>query len=176
MKTRLLSSVCLLLLCLSWTFAQHGNRMTWYSLTMGFSSVKSSTGILQGVLGQSFTGTMRSGNIVLSAGFLADTLLRRIVVSTQEGQATPGAFVLYQNYPNPFNPATTIRYGMPARSRVTIAVFNILGEEVAQLVNGEQESGYHEMRFDGRNLSSGVYFCRMRAGDVVQMQKLLLVK
>jgi len=88
----------------------------------------------------------------------------------------PSVYVLYHNYPNPFNPSTTIRYGLPNRSHVAMAVFNALGQRVAQLVNGEMEAGYHEVRFDGTALSSGVYFYRIRAGGFVQTRKLLLCR
>lgn len=84
-------------------------------------------------------------------------------------------FSLNENYPNPFNPSTTIRYGLPARSQVTLAVFNTLGQQVAVLQNGEQEAGYHEAHFDGSRLSSGVYLYRMQAGSYVETKKLLLV-
>ncbi len=83
---------------------------------------------------------------------------------------------LYQNYPNPFNPSTTIRYGLPNRSPVTLTVFNTLGQQVAVLQNGEQEAGYHEVRFDGSGLSSGVYFYRIQAGDFVLTRKLLILR
>jgi len=88
----------------------------------------------------------------------------------------PDRFQLHQNYPNPFNPSTTIRYGLPTRSYVTLAVFNTLGQQVAQLVNEELESGYHEVTFDGSGLSSGVYFYRLRAGDFVETKRFLLLK
>lgn len=88
----------------------------------------------------------------------------------------PRTFELSQNFPNPFNPSTTIRYGLPARSHVTIRVFNTLGEAVATLVHGEQDAGYHEVRFDGANLPSGVYMCRMQSGDHAATKKLLLVR
>jgi len=88
----------------------------------------------------------------------------------------PPSYALEQNYPNPFNPSTTIRYGLSLTSEVTLTVFNTLGQQVALLQNGEQEAGYHEVRFDGSGLSSGVYFYRLRAGDFVQTRKLLLMK
>ena len=88
----------------------------------------------------------------------------------------PSPSRLYQNYPNPFNPSTTIRYGLPYRSRVTLAVFNTLGQQVATLVQGEQEAGFHEVQFDGSGLASGVYLYRLRAGEFVQTRKLLLLQ
>jgi hypothetical protein len=93
-----------------------------------------------------------------------------------EGDGVPEEFAILQNYPNPFNPSTTIRYGLPQRSHVTLTVFNALGQQVAQLVSGEQEAGYHEVRFDASGLSSGVYLYRLRAGDFVQTRKLLLIR
>jgi hypothetical protein len=88
----------------------------------------------------------------------------------------PVDFALFQNHPNPFNPTTTIRYGLSHKSAVQLTVFNTLGQQVAQLVNGEQDAGYHEVSFDGKGLSSGVYFYRMHAEDFVQTRKLLLCK
>jgi hypothetical protein len=85
-------------------------------------------------------------------------------------------FSLSQNYPNPFNPLTTIRYGLPSRSHVTLTVINTLGQSVATLQNGEQDAGSHDVRFDGSHLPSGVYFYRMQAGTYTETKKLLLVK
>ena len=73
-------------------------------------------------------------------------------------------------------PSTTIRYGLPNRSRVTLTVFNTLGQQVAQLVNGDMEAGYHEVKFDGSKLASGVYLYRIHAGSYVETKKLLLVR
>jgi hypothetical protein len=84
--------------------------------------------------------------------------------------------MLEQNYPNPFNPVTTIRFGLPARSHVTLSVFNTIGQQVATLVEGEQEGGYHEVRFDGSTLASGVYFYRLHAENFVQTKRLLLLR
>jgi hypothetical protein len=87
----------------------------------------------------------------------------------------PIQLILMQNYPNPFNPSTAIRYGLPGSSHVTLTVFNTLGQQVATLVNESQEAGYHEVRFDGSGLASGMYFYRIQAGDLVKMKKALLV-
>jgi hypothetical protein len=97
-----------------------------------------------------------------------------VAVNTPPTQ--PHCFALEQNYPNPFNPTTTIRYGLPYNSAVQLALFNTLGQQVAVLVQGEQEAGYHEVRFDGSGLASGVYFYRLSAGDFVSTNKLLLLK
>jgi hypothetical protein len=96
----------------------------------------------------------------------------------------PDEFVLGQNYPNPFNPSTAIRYGLPNRSHVVLTVFNALGQQIAQLINADMEAGYHDVKFDGKDLSSGVYFYRIEAGDpsllpgqkFVQVRKLLLIR
>jgi CubicO group peptidase (beta-lactamase class C family) len=88
----------------------------------------------------------------------------------------PIEYALEQCYPNPFNPSTTIRYGLPARTHVVLTIFNTLGQQLSVLRNGEQEAGYHEVQFEGKNLSSGVYFYRMQAGEFVQTRQLLLLK
>jgi len=88
----------------------------------------------------------------------------------------PGSFILEQNYPNPFNPSTTIRYALPHRAAVSLVIFNTLGQEVATLVNAVEDAGYHEARFDGTRLASGVYFYRLRSGIVAQTRRLLIVK
>ena len=95
--------------------------------------------------------------------------------STPPDQA-PAGYALLQNYPNPFNPSTTIRYALPQRSQVTLMIFNTLGQQVAILVNGEIEEGYHEVKFDAAGLASGVYFYRLQAGDYAQMRTLCLIK
>jgi hypothetical protein len=95
-------------------------------------------------------------------------------VHPENGQVQ--AYDLAQNFPNPFNPSTTIRYGLPHKSQVSLMVYNTLGQQVALLVQGEQEAGSHEVRFEASGLSSGVYLYRLRAGDFVQTRKLLLIR
>ncbi|HUI09547.1 MAG TPA: FG-GAP-like repeat-containing protein [Bacteroidota bacterium] len=92
------------------------------------------------------------------------------------GDLLPSRAALEQNFPNPFNPGTTIGYSLPQQSHVIISVHNTLGQQVAELVDGEVQAGYHEVRFDASNLASGIYFYRMRAGSFVQSRKLLLIR
>ena len=97
-------------------------------------------------------------------------------VSPQPAPPVAAGFVLYGNYPNPFNPSTTVRYSLPYRSGVSLIVYNALGQEVARLVSGVQEAGTHEARFDAGGLASGLYICRIRAGDFVQAKGMMLLK
>ncbi len=90
----------------------------------------------------------------------------------------PKAYVLEQNYPNPFNPTTQIRFGIPQAGDVRLAVYNALGQEVAVLHNGPISAGFHTVTFDGRDLSSGLYFYRLMStsGQALQIRKMLLMK
>jgi hypothetical protein len=88
----------------------------------------------------------------------------------------PAEFVLLQNYPNPFNPTTTITYDVPMRSRVTLKIFNVLGQELATLVDGEVEAGRHQVHWKGTGLSSGVYLCQLKANSFVETKRMILVR
>jgi hypothetical protein len=110
----------------------------------------------------------------LQAGVWRRPLSELVSVSMPTTEV-PASFALAQNYPNPFNPSTTIRYALPHRSRVSLIVYNTLGQQVATLVNGEVEAGYHEVTFNANGLASGVYFYRMTAGDFVQTKRLVLL-
>ena len=85
-------------------------------------------------------------------------------------------YSLSQNYPNPFNPSTVIKYELPNVNHVTLKIYDILGKEVAVLIDKEQENGRYEVAFDGSKLSSGVYICQIRAGEFVKSIKMSLVK
>ncbi len=88
----------------------------------------------------------------------------------------PEAFELSQNYPNPFNPSTVISWRMTVGSNVTLKVYDVLGKEVATLVNNELEAGTHSVNFDASHLSSGIYFYTLKAGSFIQTNKMLLLK
>lgn len=90
--------------------------------------------------------------------------------------AAPIFFALHQNYPNPFNPQTVIRYQLPFPSRVSLKVYNVLGREVAALVDGEMNPGEHHVSWDAARYPGGIYFYRLSANNFVETKKLVLVK
>lgn len=106
-------------------------------------------------------------------------------VSEEREAMVPTDFVLEQNYPNPFNPTTQIRYGLPVESRVTLTVYNVMGQEVARLVDGVQNAGFHDVSWNGTStsgslVSSGVYFYKLEAtgkGELkTSIRKMLYMK
>ena len=88
----------------------------------------------------------------------------------------PGEFALEQNYPNPFNPSTRIEYQLPAKSHLTLKIYDLLGREIATLVNEEQKAGYKSVEWNASNFASGVYFYRLQAGSFTGTKKLLLLR
>ncbi len=92
------------------------------------------------------------------------------------GYAGPKEFKLEQNFPNPFNPTTTIQYQLPQDAKVTLKVYDILGSEVATLINAEQEAGYYEVNWNASNLASGVYIYRLQTGSFVSVKKMMLLR
>ncbi|MBS4029048.1 MAG: carboxypeptidase regulatory-like domain-containing protein, partial [Ignavibacteriales bacterium] len=103
-------------------------------------------------------------------------------VDARAAREIPTVYSLSQNYPNPFNPVTTIRFGLPEESNTTLRVFNVLGQEVAILLNNVQSAGYHEFQWDAASVSSGVYFYRLEATSVTsnktftKINKMVLMK
>jgi hypothetical protein len=97
-------------------------------------------------------------------------------LSNGEESELPNQYFLSQNYPNPFNPSTVINFQLPENTRVSLRVFDMLGREVAMLVNGQVEAGYHSVNFDAGNLASGVYIYRLEAVNNVYTKKMTLIK
>ena len=132
----------------------------------------------------------RAGSLILSTAATASFQTLRVVHIEELPPAPPDdrldagstglgphKFSLEQNYPNPFNPLTTIRYSIPTDSRITLVIYNLLGEEVAKIVDGVQHAGLHEVTWPGAaGVPSGVYYYRLTAGSNVETRKLLILR
>jgi endo-1,4-beta-xylanase len=112
---------------------------------------------------------------VNSAAFIAKSMATPTHVETSF-VALPQGFLLLQNYPNPFNPTTVISFQLPMNNYVTLKVFDVIGRELARLVEGYLEAGNHSVRFDAGNLPSGVYFYKLTSGKYAQVRKAVLMR
>jgi hypothetical protein len=93
-----------------------------------------------------------------------------------ENAPTPGRFELLQNYPNPFNAQTLIQYNLPGESDVSLTIFDILGRQVETLIDGYQTAGPHQVIWNADNSPSGIYFYRLKARDVIETKRMLLIR
>ncbi len=128
----------------------------------------------------------QSGTLNLSSSTTASATSIRIVPTSElppqpppggiHGETVPAKFALEQNYPNPFNPSTIINYQLPIDNYVTLKVYDVIGQEVATLVNEMQDAGYKSVTWDASNVPSGIYLLRLNAGGFVEVKKLLLMK
>jgi len=98
------------------------------------------------------------------------------IVDVENETGSPSDFYLSQNYPNPFNPVTNVKYSIPQSSFVSIKIYDILGNEVATLINEEKPAGEYEIKFNGDNLSSGVYFYRLETNEFQKTLSMVLMK
>jgi photosystem II stability/assembly factor-like uncharacterized protein len=122
-------------------------------------------------------GIISSGHLI--AGSNASGVFRTVDPTTFIEYPSPNSmtlFSLFQSFPNPFNPATTIKYDLPTDSRVSLKVYDVLGREVLDLVDGVETAGQHEVVLNASELSSGVYFYRLKAGDFTDTKRFMLLK
>lgn len=120
-----------------------------------------------------------TGNFHLTANALVRGVMDYMGIVTDVAEVstvTPYEFALNQNYPNPFNPVTVISYRLKVNGFVSIKVFDVLGKEVAELVNEEKSAGVHKVSFNANSLSSGVYFYTIQAGDFFETKKMIFQK
>jgi len=152
-----------------WEAENDGNGWQWRKISIDLSSYSNSSNV---VLGWQYVG---------NDGDLAGIDNIKITYGTVDIKADnltqiPSDFSLSQNYPNPFNPTTVISYQIPEKSFVNLKVYDILGNEVMTLVNGQKQAGSYQINFDASNLSSGVYIYQIIADNFVKSKKMLLLK
>ncbi len=126
---------------------------------------------LKGIVFNKVSEGAETGNI-----YFDDFQNEPTLTEVEEEVAAPNGYVLFQNYPNPFNPSTTIAFSLPESQKVTLKIYNILGAEVATLVDGQLSASYHQYKFDASNLASGIYIYQLQAGSFIQAKKFTLIK
>jgi Secretion system C-terminal sorting domain len=151
------------------------NKLSRSVIAGGSVAVSGENHRVLGTIGQPLNGS--SGNISYrtQVGFWYNSISSTTDVEQTE-DLIPKEFQLEQNYPNPFNPSTKIKFGLPKESKVLLLIYNILGEEVAQLVNQQFQAGYYEIELYNSGFSSGVYLYTIQAGDFVDTKKMILLK
>ncbi|MBP9582503.1 MAG: T9SS type A sorting domain-containing protein [Ignavibacterium sp.] len=125
-----------------------------------------------------FTSVNEDVNLFVSDIQRDDVVLEKsnLLVRNFKGEGIPTVYDLAQNFPNPFNPSTTIRYQIPQDGIVTLKIYDILGSEVATLVNEQKAAGKYEINFNASNFASGVYIYKIQAGSFNSSKKLMLLK
>ena len=140
----------------------------------GGGSISSSNNMIISTLGQPFIGTMSNAVNKHYAGFWH--VQSYLITGIEENPQESADYQLEQNYPNPFNSTTKIEYVLPLPGFVKLSIYNIIGSEIAILVNENVPEGKHIVTFDAVNLQSGVYFYRMLSGQFQETRKLVLLK
>jgi len=119
------------------------------------------------------------GNTMISRSTSFYTTIKYVQTPTaveERSTSVPSNFSLEQNYPNPFNPTTTISYQLPISSKVTLRIYDLLGREVATLVNQEESAGWKEVEWDASSIASGIYFYKLQANNFIETKKMLIIK
>ncbi|MEW6651909.1 MAG: putative Ig domain-containing protein [Bacteroidota bacterium] len=144
-------------------------------------STLSSSGAFNWITSASHANRIYMFMVTASDGTLSETkvvtiTVRPTVVSVEDEAVIPTKFNLAQNYPNPFNPSTKIKYNLPKESNVVLKVYNVMGEEIATLVNGNKPAGVYSVKFDASGLASGFYIYRIQTNEFTKTMKMLLAK
>ena len=141
----------------------------------GTTWVLQSSGTTETLNGVSFTDS-DNGTVVGNGGTILRTTTGGVVSVDEKDNEIPTEYLLSQNYPNPFNPNTTINYAVKERGFVQLKVYDVLGNEVATLVNEEKQLGNYSVSFSKNNLPSGVYVYSLLVNNFVQNRKMILLK
>lgn len=159
--------------------AQGNNGINWTVFSSGFGEQTNSSSIITTMAGQPIVGISKNDMTKFSGGFLSGYFFSGEPTSLDNAFNTqlPTEYKLYQNYPNPFNPTTKIKFSVPEnQGRVTLKVFDILGNELVVLVNEEKQAGLYEVNFDGSRFASGIYIYRFQSDNYNQIKKMILLK
>ena len=173
MKNKIIDIAIIALLFVTTSLPQY--QITNSVIGSGGNVVSNSNNNIVSTVGESFIGKSSNAVNQNQIGFWY-AYQQTTITDIEDEETIPTVFKLEQNYPNPFNPSTKIKFAVPEKSNVLIKVYDILGSEVATLVNEEMDAGWYENNFNAAGLSSGVYLFRMEAGSYVSTKKMILLR
>ena len=159
-----------IVVCFQFTYAQQIKNSVFSN---GAAVSNNPDFIVSSNLGQQFIGLSVNSDFIVASGFYYGALL---IVSVEDEGEVPLEFKLEQNYPNPFNPTTSIKFSVKQREQVVLKVYDIIGNEIATLINQPMDAGSYSLTFDASSLASGVYIYRINAGSFVSTKKMMLLK
>jgi hypothetical protein len=142
-------------------------------ISSGASNSSNTDFKINGTIAQPLVNFSSNGSYRVSSGFWPGFGL---VVRVEDELSIPNNYELFYNYPNPFNPSTTIKYSIIKPGRVTLILYNSLGQKVETLIDEEKTIGTYSIAFDAKNISSGIYFYRIVANDFVETKRMILLK
>lgn len=154
-----------------WSAENDGQGWMWRQKTVDLTAYSNNSNLK---LAWQYIGN--DGDIVALDGVKLVGFQQATSVQEITSVLIPSEFQIYQNYPNPFNPITKIKFDLPLTSDVSLKIYDILGKEIATLINEEKSAGRYEVNFEAADLSSGVYFYKIKAGDYNQIRKMILLK
>ena len=173
MKNRIIDIAIVVLFFVTTALPQY--QITNSAISNGGNIISNSNNNIVSTVGEAFIG--KSSNTVNQNQMGFWYVYQQSTITDVENEETiPTVFKLEQNYPNPFNPSTRIKFAVPERSNVLIKIYDILGSEVATLLNEEMDAGWYENNFNAAGLSSGVYLFRMEAGKFINTKKMIYLR
>jgi len=168
--------IILILISLFASRTEAQNKISSSVLGNGGTTISGNNNRIAGTLGQNLIGVSSNADNTSNAGFWYQTADFVTSVEQIETDLLPNEFRLDQNYPNPFNPSTTIQFAVPKTSNVTLRIYDILGREVATLIDEKYQPGQYKIIFEAGQLASGLYMYRIQAGDFRETKKLMLLR
>ncbi len=173
MKNKIIDIAIIALLFVTTALPQY--QITNSVIGSGGNIISNSNNGIVSTVGESFIGKTSNTINQNQIGFWY-AYQQTTITDVENEETIPTVFKLEQNYPNPFNPSTRIKFAVPEKSNVLIKVYDILGSEVATLVNEEMDAGWYENNFNAAGLSSGVYLFRMEAGNFISTKKMIYLR
>lgn len=167
---------CLMLVLLTSSYAHAQYKIVHGTFGSGGGISAGSEVSVHSTFGQSFAGMSQNDSYIVGAGFWYAVQSSPVTSVERIDDMIPHRFRLDQNYPNPFNPSTTIKFAIPEQKHVILVVYDLMGREVATLIDEQLAPGEYTAVFDAGGIASGMYLYRIQAGSHITTRRMILLK